>query len=607
MMRITGLNITHKGLLMVLIPVVFQLLFIAALNIPLHRFAHELESMRIGKKILFAIQENEIDLSKMIWALMVGGPQESIGYIANYHEKVVRQHKWSMQNQTSDPELLQLAKEGRKIWNMSEEMWMSDPTAGGQGGGMGWIGMQSSQKGFKLFREQRLLMNKVLAVERRKVAQQPEEIAALRNTLVLFLWIGFGISCLISLALMMYFSRDIVNRLNGIAEKAQLLSFGKTVQVENIEADEIGQLENTIAATSLKVAEIRNRQAVILDNSADVICSLDAKLKFAAVGEAASKIWGHTPDQLLGKSVLAMLSADTVESTSIALERIAAGNGDGRVENVIKCGDGSLKNAVWIVLWSPEKRTFFCVVHDVTELRNVEKLKQHFISVASHDLRAPLTSVTLNVSILTESMKNELSPGIITELERVQHSAQRLTDLVNELLELDKLEAGRLSVELKKVLASDACEAARDLLFGLARQSELTVTVTEGDAFVMAEDKRLVQMISNLLSNAIKFSPRGGNIEIDVREEGQFAVISIKDEGCGMTAKECATVFEKFSQARSAKTTSAKGTGLGLAVVKALAEAHGGRVEVVSAVGKGSTFSLFIPLAASSGREEERA
>ena len=111
-MRISGLNITQKGLLMVLIPVVFQLLFIAALNIPMQRFAHELESMRIGKKILFAIQENEIDLSKMIWALMVGGPQESIAYMASYHEKVVKQHKWSMQNQTSDPELLQLAKEG---------------------------------------------------------------------------------------------------------------------------------------------------------------------------------------------------------------------------------------------------------------------------------------------------------------------------------------------------------------------------------------------------------------------------------------------------------------------------------------------------------------
>ncbi|HIN65131.1 MAG TPA: HAMP domain-containing histidine kinase, partial [Candidatus Obscuribacterales bacterium] len=273
-------------------------------------------------------------------------------------------------------------------------------------------------------------------------------------------------------------------------------------------------------------------------------------------------------------------------------------------ENVIKCGDGSLKNSVWIVLWSPDKRAYFCVVHDVTELRNVEKLKQHFISVASHDLRAPLTSVTLNVSILTESMKDDLSQGILSELNRVQTSAQRLTDLVNELLELDKLEAGRLSVELKRTLASDACEAAKDLLFGLARQSGVSIVMPEDDAFVMAEEKRLVQMISNLLSNAIKFSPSGQKVEIGIRTEEPFAVISIKDYGCGMSAQECASVFEKFSQAHSAKTTAIKGTGLGLAVVKALSEAHGGRVEVVSALGEGSTFCLYIPL--SSGSESSQ-
>lgn len=598
------LNITQKGLLMVLIPVAFQLLFIAALNIPMQRFSHELESMRLGKRILFAIQENEIDLSKMIWALMVGGPQESIGYIVAYHEKVHRLHNTSLSYQTTDPELSQLARDGRRIWAQSEEMWDSAPSAAGQPAGIGWIGMQSSMKGFKLLKDQRVLMNKVLAIERQKVAQQPEEIAALRNTLVLFLWLGFGVSCLISVALMVFFSRDIVNRLSVIAEKAQLLTFGKPVRAEFSHSDEISELERTLSTTSLKLAEIRNRQAVILDNSADVICSLDAKLKFAAVGEAASKHWGLSPDQLLGKSVLSLLSADTVDSTSAALERIASTSGEGKVENVIKCGDGSWKNSVWIVLWSPEKRTYFCVVHDVTDLRNVEKLKQHFIAVASHDLRAPLTSVTLNVSILTETMNEDLSPGIVSELNRVQTSAQRLTDLVNELLELDKLEAGKLSVELKKVLASDACEAVKDLLLGLARQTGVSIVMPEDDAFVMAEEKRLVQMISNLMSNAIKFSPEGGKIVMEVRKEAPFAVISIKDEGCGMTSQECASIFEKFSQARSAKSSAMKGTGLGLAVVKALAEAHGGRVEVVSAVGQGSTFSLYIPLAASESVSE---
>ncbi len=182
-------------------------------------------------------------------------------------------------------------------------MWYSDPNNDPEAG-IGWIGMKSSMKGFKLLKDQRLLMNKVLAIERRKVAQQPEEIAALRNTLVLFLWLGFGISCLISVALMIFFLRDIVNRLSVIAQKAQLLTFGKPVRAESTEADEISQLEKTIATTSPKLAEIRNRQAVILDNSADVICSLDAKLKFAAVGEAASKVWGLSPDQLRGKSCL---------------------------------------------------------------------------------------------------------------------------------------------------------------------------------------------------------------------------------------------------------------------------------------------------------------
>lgn len=599
------LNATQKGLVLVLVPVVFQLLFIAAINVPVTRVAHDFNSMRVGRKILFALQENEIDLSKMIWSLMVFGPQQSMRYMAEYHEKVTGQHKWTEINKDTDPELLKFAQEGKKIWQGMEDLWYSDPnSAPAEGSGMGWIRMQASPKGFKLYRDQRALMRNILALERRKVAQQPEEIAGLRRTLVICLWVGFLLSCLISSGLMVFFTRDIINRLTVIAKKAQLLAFGKPVVAETGGTDEIAQLEKTLAATSLKVAEARNRQAVILDNSADVICSLDAKLKFSSVGEAAGKIWGFSADQLLGKSALSLLTPDTIDSTSAALERIAQTSGEGQVENIVKCDDGSSKNSIWTVLWSPQKRLYYCVVHDVTELRTVEKLKQHFISVASHDLRAPLTSVTLNVSILTESMEADLPAGVMQELNRVQVSAQRLTLLVNELLELDKLEAGKLPVELKKVAASDACEAAKDLLFGMARQAGVAIVGPVGDAFVMAEEQRLVQMVSNLLSNAIKFSPAGGKVTIDIAEAKPFARISIKDEGCGMTAQECATIFEKFAQARSARSTAVKGTGLGLAVVKALVEAHGGRIEVESEVAIGSTFTLSLPLASSASSPE---
>lgn len=591
------LNASQKGLILILVPVVFQLIFIAAINIPAERFAHDLKSMRVGKRILFALQENEIDISKMIWVLMVSGPEESMRYLVAYHDKVQNERKWEDVYQQTDPEVIQIAGEGRKIWQQMQYCWMN-PTSGSPSEMFLDGSFQSAKNSFRLYRDQRALMRKILALEHRKVAQQPEEIAGLRASMVIFLWSGFILSCLVSLALMVFFNKNIVDRLNVIAEKARLLAFGKLVKPEDKGTDEIADLEKTIAAASVKLAEARKRQAVILDNSADVICSLDGKLKFSAVGESAGLLWGFSAEQLLGKSVLALLSPDTVDSTSAALERIAQSTGEGQVENVVKCSDGSLRNSIWTVFWSNEKRAFFCVVHDVTALRNVEKLKQHFISVASHDLRAPLTSVTLNVSILTESMANELPSGVMQELGRVLTSAQRLTGLVNELLELDKLEAGKLSVELSRVLASDACEASRDMLFGMAQQAQVTITGPVGDAFVMAEEKRLVQMISNLLSNAIKFSPAGGKIELSIEPIKPFALISVKDEGCGMTAQECASIFEKFSQAGSAKSTAIKGTGLGLAVVKALVEAHGGRIEVTSEVGKGSTFTLYVPLAA---------
>lgn len=600
------LNATQKGLVLVLVPVIFQLIFIAAINVPVSRVARDLQSMRLGKKILFALQENEIDLSRMIWALMACGPQESMRYLSEYHEKVMRAHKWTAVSKDSDPELIKATEEGKKIWRGMEDLWFSDPNAApAEGSPMGWIQMQSGPKGFKLYRAQRALMRKILAIERRKVQQQPEEIAALRSTLIINLIIGFSLSLLVSLGLMVFFTKDIVNRLSIIAQKAKLLAFGKEVPPPAQGGDEIAQLEKTISSASLKLAEARERQAVVLDNSADVICSLDAKFKFASVGEASSKIWGLPPDHLLGKSLLSLLSADTVNSTSQSLERIAQGAGSGQVENIVRCADGSSKNSIWTVLWSPEKRLYFCVVHDVTELRTVEKLKQHFISVASHDLRAPLTSVTLNVSILTESMSTELPAGVMTELNRVLTSANRLTSLVNELLELDKLEAGKLSVEVSTIGASDACEAAKDLLFGMARQFGVSIVGPKGDALVFAEERRLVQMVSNLLSNAIKFSPKNAAVEIAIATEGNFAVISVEDHGCGMTAQECANIFDKFSQAGSAKKTETKGTGLGLAVVKALVEAHGGSISVKSKLGEGSTFSLYLPIAASREQHEE--
>lgn len=598
------LNATQKGMILVIVPVVFQLLFIAAIYQPLHKFSQSLDSMRQAKDILFALQENEIELTKVL--AFIGGSGGNLGgkegmLLDKLHRGLVAESIWKNFDRTKNPELAHAVELGEKLeWNFENfkrkgnERWSHGLRAF-----QSWMFGPGIQQFFGAYNDQKELTRTVLDIERHTVAQQPEELASFKASVLLILWSGFALSVCISGGLAFVFTREMVLRLSAIERRASLLAVDNPSAISgNADpgTDEIAKLDAALRAASIKLAEARARQAVVLDNSADVICSLDARLKFSAVGQASKKVWGFSPDELLGQSLLNIIAGDTAGNTNQIFAAIREGEAEGKLENIILCSDGTQKNSTWSVSWSAERRQFFCVVHDVTELRTIEKLKQHFLSVASHDLRAPLTSVTLNISIVTEAQADQITPEAKRELERVQISAQRLSSLVNELLELDKLEAGKFGLELARVGVSDACEAAKTLLFGLARQSKVILEGPRGDAVVKAEEKRLVQIITNLLSNAIKFSPENGTVTLSVEVEDANALIRVKDNGPGIAPAEASLIFEKFSQTRSAATTEYKGTGLGLAVVKALVESHGGTVGVDSEVGKGSTFWVKLPL-----------
>jgi len=600
------LNATQKGMILVIVPVVFELLFIAAIFVPLHRFSQTLDSMRAGKEILFALQESEIELTKVLIFIAVSGGnlegERAQRVLSGLRRGLVAENLWKNLDRNKNPELAHAVELGEKL-DFSFEAFQrkgQERISHGLRQFQIWLAGPGIRSFFAAYADQKELTRTVLDIERHTVAQQPEELAAFKASVLAILWAGFALSIVLTVSLAYVFTRELVNRLSSIEKQAGLLAV-ENPSVINAAADggtdEIAELDAALRAASVKLSEARARQAVVLDNSADVICSLDARLKFSAVGQASRKLWQYSPDELLGQSVLNIITPDTAGNTSEMFATIRESGEEGKLENVILCSSGTPRNAVWSVSWSAERKQYFCVVHDVTELRTIEKLKQHFLSVASHDLRAPLTSVTLNVSIVTESLAEQISPEAKRELERVQSSAQRLSSLVNELLELDKLEAGKLGLELGRVGVSDACEAAKALLFGLARQSKVTLAGPSGDAVVRAEEKRLVQIITNLLSNAIKFSPEGGVVSLSVDVQDGQAEIRIRDEGPGIAPSECALIFEKFSQARSTAGAEQKGTGLGLAVVKALVDSHGGTVGVDSVLGNGSTFWVRLPIA----------
>jgi len=236
--------------------------------------------------------------------------------------------------------------------------------------------------------------------------------------------------------------------------------------------------------------------------------------------------------------------------------------------------------------------------HDVTELMTAARLKDEFVATVSHELRTPLTSIVGYVDVLLEDVSeipSDARPFLLT----VQRNARRLhrlvDDLLSDALKLGKAELQLGRVSLANVLRTSAVEAERS-----ARANGLTFSFDAGRALLEVEGdaERLAQVIDNIFNNAIKFTPRGGHVAASIKKDGDRAVIEISDTGRGIPPEELEHVFVKFFRSPGVQTDAIPGTGIGLAISKAIVEAHGGTIDLNSMVGVGTTFEVRLPLAA---------
>ena len=228
------------------------------------------------------------------------------------------------------------------------------------------------------------------------------------------------------------------------------------------------------------------------------------------------------------------------------------------------------------------------------ELVHAEQMKQEFVQMISHDLRTPLTSLQTTLALAANGSYGELSERGSLRIAQSEESVQRLIELINQLLDLEKIEAGNLQLEVRPVQVSKIMDRALASVQGYADKQRVVLDCLEADELpdLIGDEQRLVQVIVNLLGNAIKFSPGGGRVVLSAKHSGLTAVqIDVTDEGPGIQSDQLAAVFDRFQQVGPARG----GTGLGLAICKAIVEAHGGSIAVVSEVGEGSTFSLVIP------------
>jgi PAS domain S-box-containing protein len=236
---------------------------------------------------------------------------------------------------------------------------------------------------------------------------------------------------------------------------------------------------------------------------------------------------------------------------------------------------------------------------DVTRERAVDRMKSEFVSLVSHELRTPLTSIKGYVDLLVAGDVGDLAEEQQEFLGIVSSNADRLVALINNLLDISRIESGKVeitrsSLHLDQVFAEVAASFRPQVE---QKQQHLTLAIEPGLPAVSADADRLVQIVTNLVSNAHKYTPAGGDITVSARVAGPWVRVSVRDNGIGMSAEEQAQLFTRFFRGKGRLAREAGGTGLGLVIVRSLVELHGGELHVTSALGRGTTFTFTLPVA----------
>lgn len=325
-------------------------------------------------------------------------------------------------------------------------------------------------------------------------------------------------------------------------------------------------------------------------------------IPFHYVSPAYEKIWGRTVEELY-RNPRAWLNYVLEEDREklapfISLEQTPAGV---QVEYRIRRSDGSIRwmcGTCFPVRSSLGKDVRSCgVIQDITDRKEAEQRVREFYSTVSHELRTPLTSIKASLGLVTNGVAGDVPDEAIELLHIAASECDRLIRLINDILDLRKIEAGKLELKLMPACIVEMAEQSQSTIAAAATEQNVVVTTNISCRGKIRCDKdRILQVLANLLSNAVKFSAAGGAIEIGVCQPCEGRVrFHVRDFGPGIEASQMGKLFCKFQQLDSSDTRSKEGTGLGLAISKAIVEQHAGLIGVDTVYGEGSTFWFEIP------------
>ncbi|MCM8792501.1 MAG: cell wall metabolism sensor histidine kinase WalK [Candidatus Omnitrophica bacterium] len=409
---------------------------------------------------------------------------------------------------------------------------------------------------------------------------------------------------LLGLGLTSFVSRIVSKPLTEMADVAKAYARGDFFKKPSIHSkDEIGELAKTLSIMS---EEIKDKIEKIKQEGARFNTVLSSMFEGIIVTDENGQII------LMNPSIRKLFSIDSNPEGKRPIEVIR----DITVQNIVDEIIGTKQKFVSkeIIVNFPQEKILkvngvaiiredrlegaILVFHDITELRRLERIRQDFVANVSHELRTPVSSIKGYAETLLEGAIED-KDNAKEFISIIYHESNRLAHLIDDLLDLSKIESGKMKMVFSPLEINPIVKNCVDALEKQAKQKSISISLDLSDNLpkVLADEKRLSQVFLNLLDNAIKYTPQGGSVKISASLKEKFVQIDVADTGIGIAEKDLSRIFERFYRVDKARSRELGGTGLGLSIVKHIVLAHGGQVWVKSQLGAGSTFSFTLPKA----------
>jgi two-component system phosphate regulon sensor histidine kinase PhoR len=361
----------------------------------------------------------------------------------------------------------------------------------------------------------------------------------------------------------------------------------------------LGTLTRQRQAALTKVSHDENLLA-ILHSFSDGLVVTDWQTHIVLFNDKAARLFDLTEEKALGRPVSACLESDELLSlfmraikSDSSLATLMAGE-----EPVVKVGDKTVR--VHLDPVKNEAETVIgavCLFHDVSGVSAMDKLRDDFLSMVSHELKAPLSSLLMQISVVLDGLAGELTDKQSDLLGKAKEKTRGMIGLVNDILDYRRIQEGKSIQKIENLDMGEILRRTVELMRLSAEEKGVGITCDIADEVPSFNgDRGGVQAIFvNLLSNAIKYTPKGGSVNVSLRKAGKDIRFKVMDNGTGIPPQDIDRIFEKFYRIKSDETKSISGSGLGLSIVKGIVEAHNGVIRVESEVGKGTTFVVSLP------------